>query len=294
MIRIALFGAGGQLGSELIAQAPRHAVELLGFTHGEADVADPTAVDQAIAAAQPHLIVNAASFTDVDRAETERKAAFRVNATGPAVLGKASAALRVPIVHISTDHVFDGTKTGAYREDDATAPLNVYGASKAEGEASLRQTNNRHLILRTSWVFGVHGRNFLRTVLRLASEKDVLSVVDDQFGCPTATVDLAEAIFRLAPLAAAGKTSWGTYHFAGMGVCSRYEFAREMVAAAAQVTGRHPAVKPIKSSEYPVAARRPANSALDCTRFTATFGFRAGPWQERMREAVAILSGAQA
>jgi dTDP-4-dehydrorhamnose reductase len=147
------------------------------------------------------------------------------------------------------------------------------------------------LILRTSWVYGVHGRNFLRTVLRLAGEKDVLPVVDDQFGCPTAAVDLAEAIFRLAPLAAAGKTSWGTYHFAGTGVASRCEFAREIVAEGAKVTGRHPAVKAIKSAEHPVAARRPANSALDCTRFAATFGFRAGPWRDRTREAVAILGG---
>ncbi len=293
MIRIALFGASGQLGSELIAQASQHAVELRAFTHREADVADQAAVNQAIAAAQPNLVVNAAGFTDVDRAETERETAFRVNAIGPAVLGRASAALGVPIVHISTDHVFDGTKTRAYREDDLTAPLNVYGASKAEGEASLREATNRHLILRTSWIYGVHGRNFLRTVLQLAGEKDVLPVVDDQFGCPTAAVDLAEAIFRLAPLAAAGRTSWGTYHFAGTGVASRYEFAREIVAAAAQVTGRHPDVKPIKSAEHPVAARRPANSALDCTRFTATFGFRAGPWQARTREAVAILGGAQ-
>jgi dTDP-4-dehydrorhamnose reductase len=293
MNRIALFGAGGQLGSELIAQAPRHSIELQAYTHQDIDIVDTAAVGRALASQQPDVVVNAAAYSDVDRAEVEPDAAFRANATGTAALGRASAALRLPIVHISTDYVFDGLKAGAYREDDPIAPLNVYGASKAAGEALLRQENDRHVILRTSWLYGIYGRNFLKTIIGLSYKKDELAVVADQVGCPTSSVDLADAILRLPPLFKAGNAAWGTYHFSGSGAASRYEFAREIVAAVLRHTGRKPNVTPIKTEQFPASARRPANSELDCSRFATTFGFRAKPWQDRMREAVAILCDGQ-
>ena len=189
--------------------------------------------------------------------------------------------------------MFDGSKAGAYREDDPISPLNIYGASKAAGEATLRQENDCHVILRTSWLYGIYGRNFLRTIIGLSYKEDALSVVADQVGCPTSSADLADAVLRLPALFKAGNAAWGTYHFSGSGATSRYEFAREIVAEAFRYTGRKPTVTPIKTDESPAQARRPANSELDCSRFAATFGFHAKPWQDRMREAVAILCNGQ-
>jgi dTDP-4-dehydrorhamnose reductase len=293
MTRVALFGAGGQLGSELIAQASRHAVALQAYAHRDIDIADLPGVERALASAQADVVVNAAAYSDVDRAETERDAAFRTNATGAAMLGRASAAMGLPIVHISTDYVFDGSKAEAYQEDDPIAPLNVYGASKAVGEASLRHENSQHVILRTSWLYGIYGRNFLRTMIGLAAKKNTIAVVTDQLGCPTSTADLAAAVLRLVALFKEDYVAWGTYHFSGTGAASRYEFAREIVAAASLYTGRHPTVTPIISGEIPGTARRPPNSELDCSRFATTFGFRAMPWQDQTRKAVAMLFGHQ-
>jgi dTDP-4-dehydrorhamnose reductase len=206
------------------------------------------------------------------------------------VLARACAAAGVPLIHVSTDYVFDGTKASAYREDDAIAPLGVYGASKAAGEDAVRRGYARHLILRTSWVYGRYGTNFLKTVLRLASERDSLRIVADQRGCPTATDDLAEAILTLAPRLAGGDAAWGTYHFAGRGVTTWHGLAQEIVDQQAPLTGRRPEVIPITTAEYPTRARRPANSELDCAKFAATCRFQPKPWQQRVREVVGSLT----
>jgi dTDP-4-dehydrorhamnose reductase len=286
---ILLFGAGGQLGRELAALALARGVPLTGLSHAEGDIADPAKVEAALAAHRPALVVNAAAYTAVDRAESEPDAAFAANALGPEILGQACAAAGVPLLHISTDYVFDGAKHSAYVETDPVCPLGVYGRSKAQGEARLRAVCPKHIILRTAWVYGVHGSNFLKTMLRLAAERDSLRVVADQRGCPTATVDLAEAILAVRAALLAGAEPWGTYHFAGTGETTWHGFASLIVAEQARITGRNPAVEAIGTADYPTPARRPANSVLDSSLFAATFDMRARPWQERVAEAVAKL-----
>lgn len=286
---ILLFGAGGQLGCELTALAQERGLPLVGLGHAEGDITDRTAVATALKANNPGLVVNAAAFTAVDRAENETLAAFAVNAEGPAILAEATADAGIPLLHVSTDYVFDGSKSGPYVEGDPIAPLGAYGASKSEGEVCIRALQPRHVILRTAWVYGVHGANFLKTILRLATERDVLRVVADQRGSPTATCDLAEAILAVRAALMAGAEPWGTYHFAGQGETTWHGFASAIIAEQARFTGRNPIVDAITTAEYPTPARRPPNSVLDSTRFAATFGYRAKPWQERMREVVVSL-----
>ena len=281
-----VFGAGGQLGQEVLAQAAAQRRAAIGVTRRDADITEARAVAAAIARARPSLIVNAAGYTAVDAAEGDEGAAVAANVTGAATIAEAAARVAVPLVHLSTDYVFDGSKPGAYREGDPLAPLGVYGRTKAAGEAAVRDVAPRHVILRTSWVYGAYGQNFLKTVLRLAATQDTLRIVADQHGCPTATHDLARAIFAIAD---AARPAWGTYHFAGAGATTWHAFAEAIVAAAAPFTGRRPNVEAIGTADYPTRARRPANSRLDSTLFTTTFGCTAAPWDDRVREAVAAL-----
>ncbi|MCI0466732.1 MAG: dTDP-4-dehydrorhamnose reductase, partial [Beijerinckiaceae bacterium] len=238
---------------------------------------------------EPRLVVNAAAYTAVDKAESEPEAAFAANSAGAEAAARAAALRQVPILQLSTDYVFDGTKKGAYRETDPAAPLGIYGKSKAEGEARVRKANPHHFILRTSWVYGRFGSNFLKTILRLSREREELRIVADQRGCPTATADLAEAILAIDRALAAGIDSPGTYHFAGDGVTSWHGFASLIVEVQAQETGRRPSVMPVSTAEYPTPARRPANSELDSRLFASAFGCRASPWQTRVRETVQSL-----
>ena len=277
---ILLFGAGGQLGRELTRASVARAVPLVGLARAEADIADAAAVRDAIGRHAPSLVVNAAAYTKVDAAESETEAARHGNELGPAVLAAASAAAGVPLVHISTDYVFDGSKDGAYLEDDPIGPISAYGQTKAAGEHAVREAARKHVILRTSWVYGELGQNFLRTMLRLAATHDELRVVSDQRGCPTSTADLAAAIVMIAPRLAANENVWGTYHYAGGGATTWHGFASRIVAAQAPLTGRTPRVTPIPTRDFPTPARRPANSVLDCTRFTRVFGFGGRPWTE--------------
>ncbi|KFC63296.1 TDP-rhamnose synthetase, NAD(P)-binding protein [Bosea sp. LC85] len=286
---ILLFGAGGQLGRELTALAHERGVPLVGLTRAEGDITDRAAVVTALKAHRPGLVVNVAAFTAVDRAESETVAAFAANAEGPAILAEATADAGLPLLQVSTDYVFDGSKAGPYVESDPVAPLGAYGASKSEGEVCIRALQSRHIILRTAWVYGVHGANFLKTMLRLAAERDVLRVVADQRGSPTATRDLAEAILAVRAALLAGAEPWGTYHIAGQGETTWHGFASAIIAEQARFTGRHPVVEAITTADYPTPARRPANSVLDSSLFATTFGYRAKPWQERMREVVASL-----
>ncbi|MEP9357009.1 dTDP-4-dehydrorhamnose reductase [Xanthobacter sp. KR7-65] len=284
-----LFGAGGQLGRETVALAAERGIDHMALGHAELDISDPVAVARALEAARPDALINAAAYTAVDKAESEPDLAARINAFAPGLIAERCARYRTPFVHVSTDYVFDGTKRGAYVEADPVAPLGVYGRTKAAGEAAVRAANERHVIVRTSWVYGAHGNNFLTTMLRLAGERDQLRVVADQRGCPTASRDLAEAVLAAALAAAKADARWGTYHFAGRGVTTWHGFASAIVAAAEPHTGRKPEVAPITTAEYPTPASRPKNSELASDLFERTFGVRAPPWEERTREVVNAL-----
>jgi dTDP-4-dehydrorhamnose reductase len=290
---ILLLGANGQLGQELTRESAAQGVALTALARAEADIANNDAVSGTIARHRPTVVVNAAAYTKVDLAESEGEAARAANETGPALLGAACAAAGVPLIHISTDYVFDGTKATAYVESDPIAPIGAYGRSKAAGEAALRRAMPHHVIIRTSWVYGEFGANFLKTMLRLAATRDELRVVADQRGCPTSTGDLARAILGIAPRLAAGDEVWGTYHFAGTGVTTWHGFASRIVSAQAPLTGRSPRVTAITTAEYPTPARRPANSELDCALFARVFGIRARPWAEETDRITRALVGAE-
>jgi len=290
---ILVFGGNGQLGRELARAGAAAGVPLVAMSRSEADIADAAAVRRALATHKPQLVVNAAAYTKVDLAETEVQAARQGNEIGPTLLAEACAELSLPLIHISTDYVFDGTKAGPYVESDPVAPTGSYGRSKAAGEAAVRAASLRHVIIRTAWVYGAFGNNFLKTMLRLAASRDELRVVADQRGCPTSTADLADAILSIAPRLIAGPDVWGTYHFAGSGVTTWHGFATRIVAAQAPLTGRNPRVTPITTAEYPTPARRPANSALDCEKFARVFGIRARPWEDETDRITRAVVGAQ-
>ena len=286
---ILVFGGNGQLGQELARSAAERGIALVALLRSDADIADTAEVEAAIAHHRPDIVVNAAAYTNVDQAEDEYAIALRANAHGPATLAAACRAADLPLIHISTDYVFDGSKNGAYVETDPIAPIGAYGRTKAAGEAAIRDTWAKHVILRTAWVYGEFGRNFLKTILRLARERDELRIVADQHGCPTSTGDIASAILSIAPRLRNTDGPWGTYHFSGSGVTSWHGFAERIVAAQACHTQRKPPVLPIATHQYPTKAVRPANSALDCSLFTRVFGITPTPWMiesERVTDAL--------
>ncbi len=288
-MRVLLFGAHGQVGRETTALAAERGIDLVALDRAGADIADPVALSRAFEAARPDVVINAAAYTAVDKAETEPDVAARVNALAPGLIAERCKREDIPLIHISTDYVFDGTKVGAYVESDPIAPLGVYGRTKAAGEAAVRAATERHIILRTSWVYGVYGANFLKTMLRLAGERDRLTIVADQRGCPTATRDIAEALLTAAAGASASSARFGTFHFAGTGVTTWHGFASEIIRLAARHTGRMPEVATITTADYPTPARRPANSELNSSLFERSFRCRAQPWQARAAQVVDSL-----
>jgi dTDP-4-dehydrorhamnose reductase len=291
---ILLFGGDGQLGREMVRESAKRAMPLVALSRAQADIADRAAVDEAIQRHGPSIVINAASYTKVDAAETEAEAAHRANAIGAGILATACARAGVPLIHVSTDYVFDGSKPGPYVEGDPVAPINVYGRTKAAGEQAVRDAAPLHAIIRTSWVYGEFGQNFLKTMIQLAATKDELRIVADQRGCPTSTPDLANAILTIAPQLLGGKGTSGTYHFAGSGVTTWHGFASRIVAAQAPLTGRAPRVTAITTAELPRPARRPANSELDCSLFARVFGIRGRPWTEETDRITRNLIGTKA
>jgi dTDP-4-dehydrorhamnose reductase len=281
---ILIFGAGGQVGGELLRTAWLPGVTVCGLTRADGgDITDKAAVRSAFARHRPALVVNAAAYTAVDKAESEAEAAFAVNRDGPAHLAHACAAAGgVPLIHLSTDYVFDGTsKTTPWREDDPVGPQGVYAASKLAGEDALRDIlPDAHVTLRTAWVFGALGANFVKTMLRLARERDELRVVDDQLGCPTPAAAIAAAIAVIAARRlSAGTWVPGVFHYAGAPAVSWCGFARHIVARAASRIGRQPHVHGIATADYPTPAKRPANSVLDTARIGQAYGIAPADWQ---------------
>ncbi len=288
--RILVFG-GGQVALELRRPDLRPGVAIAALTRAEADITRRKDVQAALRRHRCDAVINAAAYTAVDRAEEERETAFAVNRDGPRRLAEACAEVGVPLVHISTDYVFDGSKTSAYSESDPVNPLGVYGESKEAGERAIRDVLERHVIVRTAWVFSAHRQNFVKTMLRLGEERDELRIVADQFGCPTAAAQLAEGLLQIATMA--GDADWGTYHLCGAERTSWHGFAREIFAGRARLTGQpSPLLHPVATSEFPTPARRPANSELDCTKVKTRFGIAAPDWHAGLEEVLRdLLSG---
>jgi dTDP-4-dehydrorhamnose reductase len=287
-MRALVIGTSGQLALELQRRPHPTGVELL--PAAKLDVTDPGDLTRNLGELRPELILNASAYTAVDRAESERERAFAVNSAGPKALAEWCAQHGAALVHVSTDYVFDGSKRGPYFETDDTSPLGAYGESKLAGEEAVRSGCPAHVILRTSWVFSAHGQNFLKTMLRLAAEREELRVVADQRGRPTAASDLADAVLLVASRIQAGTPTFGTFHFAGSGETTWHGFAQAIVEEQALATGKKPRVTPIATRDYPTPAKRPANSVLATSAYEQAFGVVPRPWLNGMREAVRELT----
>ena len=295
-MRILVTGVKGQLGWEIRRQAPDHDCDCIGIDVEEADLTDPTQVDNALEAASPDLIINTAAYTRVDDAQTDTRAAFAVNREAAAHLATACADRDIPMVHVSTDFVFDGKKTDPYVETDPVAPINVYGQSKAAGEEVVRAALDRHLIVRTAWLYGVHGQNFVKSMLRLGRKNPTLRVVSDQIGCPTFAADLAHGLLSLSRrVQSETKVEWGTYHLCGAGAVSWYGFARRIMKLARQLDlAPIVDVVPIATPDYPAPAPRPAFSVMSCRKIKTRFGIAPPPWEaslETMLKRLAVGTG---
>jgi len=283
---ILVTGGSGQVGGAL-ARLPGPDVEIVAPGRDTLDLTDPRALAAMIAARPWAAVVNCAAYTAVDKAESDVVAAWTVNALAPAALAAASAAASIPMLHVSTDYVFDGAKAEPYREDDPVAPLGVYGASKLGGELAVRSANPRHIILRTAWVVSATGNNFVKTMLRLGGERPQLRVVADQKGCPTSADDIAGAILTI--LARIGHGPYGTYHFVNAGEASWHGLAEAVFSRAASLGRPAPSVEPIATSDYPTPAARPANSRLATTKITRDFGISPRDWHEAVHDIVDTL-----
>lgn len=286
-MRVMITGASGMTGSELARQAVANGWESSAFTHRELDIGDDAAVSEAVAAAQPDVIINAAAFTGVDAAESARAEAMRVNRDGPANLARSARKSGATMIHISTDYVFDGTSSRPCLPSDPVHPTGVYGESKLAGEIAVRDACERHAIVRTSWVYSHDGRNFVRTMLQAGAEKRELRVVNDQHGSPTAAADLASALLRAAERVHAFPALGGTYHFSNAGITTWYEFAKAIFELRG---GDAPRIVPIATSDYPTVARRPAYSALDTTSFRETFDVTPRHWRDALIETLEKLN----
>jgi len=288
--KILLIGKNGQLGYEL-QRSLASLGEIVAVGSAECNLADAEAIRTLVRSVRPRIIVNAAAYTAVDKAESDVEMAMAVNAKAPGILGEEAARIGAWVIHYSTDYVFDGKSNVPYVETDATNPLGVYGRSKLEGEQALQAALDQHLILRTSWVVGPHGGNFAKTMLRLAAERDSLKVVADQWGAPTSAILLADVtaqVIRQANMDGEANFPFGLYHLTASGETNWCEYAR-FVIAAAQIAGKSlrlgPAdVQPIATAEYPTPAQRPANSRLSTEKFRTTFGLPLPHWEDGVRQ----------
>lgn len=292
-MRLLIAGWQGQLARALVEMAPgRPGVDAMAIGRPALDLVEPATITRAMTDFGPDVIINAAAYTAVDKAESEPDAAFALNRDGARRLAEAATKRGALIVHVSTDYVFDGMKTAPYVEDDPVGPVSVYGQSKLEGERAVAAANPRHLIVRTAWVHSAGGANFVRTMLRLAGERKTVRVVDDQIGSPTYAPHLAAAILELAARAAqlpAGDPMFGTYHAAGSGAVTWCGLAREVFRVSRERGGPAAEVEPITTAEYPTPARRPANSRLDGSKLVRAIGRPMPEWQAGVAECVARL-----
>jgi dTDP-4-dehydrorhamnose reductase len=282
---ILVTGGTGQVGTALRQAAGRFGAEIVAPGRDELDLTSSCALDAFMAKRDWAAVINAAAYTAVDKAESEPDLAAAVNAVAPELLASVTGARGLRLLHVSTDYVFDGSKDGFYAEDDPVAPLGVYGASKEAGERGVRAGNPDHIILRTAWVVSPWGHNFVKTMLRLSAERKQLRVVDDQHGCPTSAIDIADALLTIATKGGPA----GTYHFVNAGEASWCDLARFVFDRA----GMDVAVEAITTADYPTPARRPANSRLSTEMLQRTFGISPRPWQDAVGETVDMILGAK-
>jgi dTDP-4-dehydrorhamnose reductase len=287
-------GCRGMLGQDLIPRLKDAGFEQQCVDIAEMDITKRDLVLNRVGAIKPDLVINCSAYTAVDKAESEQDLAFAVNRDGPGHLADACNKLGIPLIHISTDYVFDGQSSRPYREDDSANPIGVYAQSKWEGEEEVRRRLERHIIVRTSWLFGYHGSNFVKTILRLAGERDQLKVVKDQKGCPTWTGHLAEALAQIAERIRTNikDAPWGTYHYCGKGATTWFDFAVDIVEQARRYRDlKVSQIAPIPTSEYPTPAKRPMNSELDCGKIRRELRIEQGLWKEGLRIVLEEMMG---
>ena len=286
-MKILLAGGSGQLAQEL-QPILLSSGEVIAVDRTRLDLSRPESIRQAMAEIQPDLVVNAGAYTAVDKAESEPELANAVNGIAPGILAEECEKLGASLIHFSTDYVFDGSHGSAYQETNSTNPLGAYGKSKLAGEEAIRKAGNRHIIIRTAWVYGNGGKgNFVKTMLRLGKEREEIRVVVDQIGSPTCTGDLAEATLQIIPLL--GLETFGTYHYTNSGVCSWYDFAIAIFEEAAKLglPLKVQRVIPITTSEYPTPAKRPAFSVLSTVKISALLGTHPPHWRQGLRQMLA-------
>jgi len=283
-MKVMVIGDSGQLGWELSRRGEQQGFGVISVDLPDFDITKHTSIENQLKRADADVVINAAAYTAVDQAESEPQLAFAVNRDGPAYLASACAACRVPLIHVSTDYVFDGTQKEPYVETDPISPLGIYGQSKAAGEDEIRKILPHHIILRTAWLYGTHGKNFVKTMLRLGHEQEIIRVVSDQFGCPTYAADLADAIFSVINhLKRRNDLQWGTYHYCGGGATTWHGFAEAILSLAKKYNSLvAKKVEPITSAEFPTPAKRPVNSVLNCSLIKKHFGIRTRPWEESL------------
>jgi dTDP-4-dehydrorhamnose reductase len=287
-VKILIIGKNGQVGWELQrALAPLG--QVVALERSEMDLADADSIRRVVRDLRPDVVINAAAYTAVDRAESERDLAMAVNGIAPGILAEETARLGALLIHYSTDYVFDGRKPSPYVEDDAPNPLNAYGESKLAGERAIQEVGGRHMILRTSWVYGPRGKNFMLTILRLANEHDEIRVVNDQIGAPTSSRAVADATYRIVERRLAGEDRAfnGVFHLTASGSTSWFGFAQAIIAQTQDRRERSPRLVPVASADYPSAAKRPLNSMLSSEKARRLFGIALDPWDVEVRRLLA-------
>lgn len=295
-MRVLVTGAHGQVGYELLQRAPLGFV-VFGYGSQDLDIGNAEQIRAVFDAVKPELVINAAAYTAVDKAESDADRAYAVNSDGVRLLATAAEGMGIPLLHISTDYVFNGEGDKPYTPDDIPNPTGVYGLSKLAGEKQLQSQCSRHLVLRTSWVFGAHGNNFVKTMLRLGNDRDTLSVVADQYGGPTSAGSIADALWTLALIfQREGGLDWGVYHYSGVPACSWHDFANEIFTQAVSLglLKKSPEVQAITTADYPTPAKRPAWSVLDCAKLADVHGVLPKSWTQELQAVLQQLGNRRA
>jgi dTDP-4-dehydrorhamnose reductase len=283
-MKILLTGSKGQLGQEVEKLSINSGLDIVSTDLPEIDITDSDLLTRIFSDLKPSIVINAAAYTAVDLAETQKETCYAVNLAGPANLTRLCDKYNARLIHISTDYVFDGKGNTPYHEDDPVSPVNVYGHSKADGETAVIAGSGKHIVLRTSWLYGRYGKNFVKTMLRMGQEKKVIKVVNDQYGCPTCAYDLAKVIIIIAHQLEGKSDNGGIFQYCGNGITTWYDFAVSIFQVAGAIgLNKIPLITPIPTSQFPTAAKRPLYTALDCSKTKSIFGVELNPWRQSLK-----------